>query len=413
VKSQTPRHYALSVSAAALLAGCGGSQLPIGAPGIAPPSLAYAAAAAPAGTGKLRPVKVLYNFKKHDDGHDPEASLLDVHGTLYGTTAWGGSSGEGTVFAISGSGNERVLHSFGSHDDGAVPVAGLVAVHGALYGTTTRGGAYLCQSLRICGTVFSIDRTGRERVLHSFGSGTDGYEPAASLLNVGGTLYGTTVYGGAYDGGTVFSISTTGVEKVLYSFAGSKGDGCEPWAGLTEVNGTLYGTTSNCGAYTRGTVFSISTSGSEKVLHSFGYGSDGSYPVTGLINVSGTLYGTAQSGTSGNGNGAVFSITTTGNEQVFYNFDYPAGANPSALTDVNGTFYGTATGGPDDEGFIFSVTPYGDERLVHEFTRRGGSGPLASLIYVDGTLFGTTAYGGRTVSGHGGFGTVFSLGPSR
>jgi uncharacterized repeat protein (TIGR03803 family) len=43
-------------------------------------------------------------------------------------------------------------------------------------------------------------------VLHNFGSRGDGAYPGAALLDVNGTLYGTTVNGGTNDGGTVFSI---------------------------------------------------------------------------------------------------------------------------------------------------------------------------------------------------------------
>lgn len=68
---------------------------------------------------------------------------------------------------------------------------------------------------------------------------------------------------------------TSASENVIYSFAGGSGsiaDGAYPRAGLISVNSTLYGTTS--GAY--GTVFSITPSGKETVLHSFkGYPSDG------------------------------------------------------------------------------------------------------------------------------------------
>ena len=56
--------------------------------------------------------------------------------------------------------------------------------------------------------MFSVDPTiGTENVLHSFGNGTDGWGPYASLINVNGTLYGTTRYGGANGDGTVFSIT--------------------------------------------------------------------------------------------------------------------------------------------------------------------------------------------------------------
>jgi uncharacterized repeat protein (TIGR03803 family) len=70
-----------------------------------------------------------------------------------------------------------------------------------LYGTTWSGGAYNG------GTVFSLDPdTGTETVLHAFGSGGDGKNPGASMIDVNGTLYGTTFAGGAGGGGTVFAL---------------------------------------------------------------------------------------------------------------------------------------------------------------------------------------------------------------
>ncbi len=75
-------------------------------------------------------------------------------------------------------------------------------------------------------------------MLHSFGNGADGIEPAANLIDVKGRLYGTTFSGGAYDsggaGGIVFSISTTGLERVLHNF-GNGSDGEFPSANLLDV----------------------------------------------------------------------------------------------------------------------------------------------------------------------------------
>ena len=186
---------------------------------------------------------------------EPAASLIDVKGTLYGTTFESG----GTVFSITTSGAEHVLQSFvGGSTDGSEPVASLINVKGSLYGTTRYGGSRYSG-----GTVFSVSTTGAEHVIHSFvGGSTDGRYPVASLIGVKGTLYGTTSYGGMHDDGTVFSISTSGTEHVLYSFAGEP-DGQYPVASLIDVNGTLYGTTSYGGTHDDGTVFSISTSGTE------------------------------------------------------------------------------------------------------------------------------------------------------
>lgn len=175
--------------------------------------------------------------------------------------------------------NYKVLYSFGAPPDGNYPHSDLIGTGGTFYGTTFAGGANYCGSSR-CGTVFSITTGGAEKVLHSFGNGTDGFFPFAGLTSVDGTLYGTTGNGGAYNagtGGTVFSITTGGTEKVLHSF-GSGTDGSSPTADLIDVKGTLYGTTGAGGAYNAGTVFSITTSGTEKVLYSFTGGADGDIP---------------------------------------------------------------------------------------------------------------------------------------
>lgn len=98
-------------AAAALLTGCGESQPPIAAPGIIPQSHAIRLARAMVHPG----YQVLYSFKScGKDGESPHAGLIDVNGTLYGTTVGGGVHGGGTVFSVSTSGTEHVLYSFGS-----------------------------------------------------------------------------------------------------------------------------------------------------------------------------------------------------------------------------------------------------------------------------------------------------------
>jgi uncharacterized repeat protein (TIGR03803 family) len=189
---------------------------------------------------------------------------------LYGTTNAGGTrgciGGCGTVLTINPStGGEKVIYSFCSQSncaDGSQPNAGLVSAGDVLYGTSFSGGA------KGIGTVFSINpKTGAEKVLYSFCSQTnctDGGRPEASLIDANGTLYGTTYYGGANGGGTVFSINPgTGAETVLYSFCSQTNctDGSEPAASLIEVNGTLYGTTAQGGTYNKGTVYSIASQG--------------------------------------------------------------------------------------------------------------------------------------------------------
>lgn len=131
-------------------------------------------------------------------------------------------------------------------------------------------------------------------VLYSFHGAHDGANPRANLISMGSTLYGTTGAGGTGGYGTVFSITASGTEKVLHPF--DKSDGADPSSGLVNVNGMLYGVTPQGGANYVGTVFSVTTAGKERVLYNFGRdSSDGAYP-TGLINVGGTLYGTTNLG---------------------------------------------------------------------------------------------------------------------
>ena len=100
-----------------------------------------------------------------------------------------------------------MLHSFGNGSVGRGPSASLIDVKGMLYGTTGDGGTYHCDTGGSCGTVFSITPSGTEKVLYSFGSGADGIHPLASLINVAGTLYGTTSFGGANKKGTAFALT--------------------------------------------------------------------------------------------------------------------------------------------------------------------------------------------------------------
>ncbi len=204
-----------------------------------------------------------------------------------------------------------MLHSFGGVGvgDGNEPFAGLVYVKGLLYGTTAFGGAYGSQGY---GTGFSISTGGTEKLLYSFHDGSDGAGTSAGLIDVSGILYGIAG-GGLYDFGTVFSITTTGTVKVLYSFHDGS-DGGTPVSGLVYAKGLLYGTTS-LGGHSNfcGTVYSVSMTGTEMVLHNFGHKSDGCYSRAGLLYVNGTLYGTTKSGGRYHrrigGDGTVFALT--------------------------------------------------------------------------------------------------------
>jgi uncharacterized repeat protein (TIGR03803 family) len=321
---------------------------------------------------------VLHSFAGYPtDGDAPFAGVIqDKAGNLYGTTWSGGADNNGTVFKLDGTGKETVLYSFCSQPDcpdGLGPYYGGVIRDeaGSLYGTTYAGGA------SGYGTAFKLDATGKETVLYSFCSRSgcaDGADPAADLIrDQAGNLYGTTPYGGVGTScggapcGTVFKLDTTGTETVLHSFANT--DGKNPSSGLLmDSAGILYGITGAGGAYGYGVVFQLDTTGKETVLYSFTGGADGDTPEAGLVQDSaGNLYGcTFWGGTYGYG--TVFKLDTTGKETVLYSFGaYPTdGAHPVGrlLLDAAGNLYGTTSGGGNFSciygcGTVFEVTPSG------------------------------------------------------
>ncbi|HYK54392.1 MAG TPA: choice-of-anchor tandem repeat GloVer-containing protein [Candidatus Eremiobacteraceae bacterium] len=385
---------ALAIALASLIAACATRSAAV--PTV--PSV-HESALGPRLTGTYH---IVYNFKGAPDGASPQGTLVSLSGTLYGTTQGGGTN-SGTVFSLTPAGVENVIHDFGATGDGLVPEAGLAILNGTLYGTTASD-----TSGTRCGTVFSITPGGVENVVHLFANSPDGCSPQAPVIAVGGNLYGTTFSGGSshHSNGIVFRLSPSGVEKILHAF-GAMPDGADPAAGLLDVNGTLYGTTRNGGANGLGTVFTRTATGGVKVLYSFKGGLDGADPDGGLVNLNGTLYGTTLNGGSG-ALGTLYSITPAGAETVVYPFKGdPDGANPIGNLAVNnGLLYGvTAGGGNSQNGTLFSVSPLGGESIVHNFSGgTDGSEPQAGLTSVGSKIYGTTFFGGA----HG-VGTVFVI----
>jgi uncharacterized repeat protein (TIGR03803 family) len=371
-------------------------------------------------TADLRPAgnrfRVDHAFNGADGGVPTAALIQDTAGNLYGTTSSGGS-GLGVVFKLDTANNETVLHAF-SGPDGATPYGGLVLDgSGNLYGTTSAGGS------SGLGTVFKIDTSGTETVLHSFAGNGDGASPYAGLvMDNSGNLFGTTEGGGAYGLGTVFKVDTTGSETVLHSFGGGSGDGGDPKAGvILDAPGNLYGTTFSGGSAGKGTVFKLDTTNAETVLYNFTGGRDGANPFGGLTRgQDGTLYGTAETGGRrsfsqyGCCKGVVFSLSGTASpsiEKVLHTFTGGKdGGDPAAgLVLYNGALYGTTlSGGPGHRGTAFSITiANGQETVLHGFTGKGdGASPHAGLlINTAGVIYGTAAKGGRFKAG-----TVFQYG---
>jgi uncharacterized repeat protein (TIGR03803 family) len=191
------------------------------------------------------------NSGTNSDGGNPRSTLILSGSTLYGTAQAGGSTSRGTVFAVNtGSLGFTNLHNFtAGTNDGADPYAGVILSGNTLYGTTASGGS------SGHGTVFAVNTDGSGFTLvHDF-SGGDGAGPVAGLLLSGNTLYGTTA-GGGVGAATVFAVNTDGTGfTVLHVFTGDEGN--SPQGDLILAGNTLYGTTVFGGTLQNGTVFSL------------------------------------------------------------------------------------------------------------------------------------------------------------
>jgi uncharacterized repeat protein (TIGR03803 family) len=140
------------------------------------------------------------------NGEGPFASMVQGgDGSFYGTDMGGGKHEEGTVFKITPQGTLTNLWQFGGNPtNGIYPKAGLVqGSDGNFYGTTVYGGT------NNEGTVFNITSQGTLTTLHQFRSSpSDGTQPTACLVQgTDGNFYGTTSTGGTNNEGTVFRIS--------------------------------------------------------------------------------------------------------------------------------------------------------------------------------------------------------------
>jgi uncharacterized repeat protein (TIGR03803 family) len=359
----------------------------------------------------------LHTFSGGNDGGSPESGVILSGTNLYGTAESGGLYGYGAVFALSTNGTSFTnLYSFTDGADGAYPAAGLVLSGTNLYGVTEAAG------IDSAGTVFRINTNGSGfAVVYSFTGGNDGANPQAGLILSGTNLYGTTYDGGSFGMGTVFRAGTGGVDFTnLYTFTGGS-DGGNPQATLVLSGTNLYGTTEFGGhpGVGYGTVFAVGMNGAGfATLHTF-MGGEGANPVTGLT-LSGTnLYGAAADG-GVYSNGTLFVMSTVGtNFSVLHNFTATSasvyggattnydGISPRGVSLSGTNLYGVAQfGGLYGEGTVFVAGTTGTNfTTVHAFTGGAdGAEPADGLAVSNNVLYGTAEDGGGADAG-----TVFEL----
>lgn len=363
------------------------------------------------------------------DGGTPYGGVIKgSDGNYYGTT-WYGGTGGGTVFKVTPSGAESIVYAFSGAADGQLPFKLAIGPNGNFYGTTLWGGGQ-----NGYGIIYEVTPSGQETILQSFvRTGGGPANPAAGLtLAKDGNFYGTSSGGGTYGGGTFFRMTPAGELTVLSSFGGSAG--ASPHGELIEgPDGAFYGTTAQGGDGGYGTAFKVTRDGVFTVLHAFAGGVDGAQPAAPLLLAhDGSLYGTTQAGGSGDctfaglpsGCGTVFRVTLSGEETVIHQFaGYPTdGGDPigGLAQGRDGILYGTTTQGGYTTpgncgsgcGTIFSMTTTGEETILiaygtpaSEWYVSGWSPSGTLLITPHDTLVGTTQNGG------GGWGNVVEIAP--
>jgi uncharacterized repeat protein (TIGR03803 family) len=321
-----------------------------------------------------------------------------------------------------------VLHTFngtnGESPDGAL----LMDAEGNMYSTTTDGGNAGCANgggFSGCGTVFKLNKDGKQTMLYKFPSnGTHGTNPNVALVtDKDGNLYGTTGGGGDHSSGAVFKLDRSGKETVLYSFTGEKDGGLPDSSLILDRAGDLYGTTEGGGDLSCtdiisptgcGVVFRVNTTtGKETVLYTFTGGEDGANSIAALsMDAAGNLYGTVSLGGDlscpspfgpGVGCGLIFKINkSTGKEGVLHRFNGTDGAFPSAALylDESGDLYGTTLyGGASGFGVVFKLDKNRKQTVLYSFTGgTDGGEPDGGLIEDAAGNFYSTADAGGDLS---------------
>jgi uncharacterized repeat protein (TIGR03803 family) len=304
------------------------------------------------------------------DGYAPKAGLLIASdGRLYGVTSTDSQLGSGTVFTLRKDGSDyRVLWRFRATDyshDGFGPYGKLVEDRdGWLYGTTHNGGGG-----QNYGTVYKLRKDGTgyrtiKRFPNTPGPNADGASPRVGLVIDQDWLYGTTYYGGKYDGGvsygTVFKLNRHGTnygDEVLWRFrdADHPLDGQHPSELILDHSGEgLYGTTPSGGSAAYGTVFRLRKDGSGyDVVWNFGVAlPDAAVPQVGLVEgADGTFYGTTQYGPYVQGmvsSGAIFKLRATESE-------FDCAVLRYFYLDTMGQLYAPLVRGPDCRFYASSV----------------------------------------------------------
>jgi uncharacterized repeat protein (TIGR03803 family) len=366
---------------------------------------------------------ILHTFQSAD-GANPQAGVIqDSSGNLYGTAENGGTYGAGTVYKITPKGKFSVLHSFGgTTTDGDGPTAPLLLDdNGNLYGTTLAGGEDCVAGSNFgCGTVFKINSSGKESILHDFTGGDpsslDGKTPFSGLIadNNSDAMFGTTW--GGYNGSVVYEITPAGKETILYTL----NNNTTLYGSLVQDNnGDLWGTSGAPPATAAGTELAKSTAA--RFSNSTKLPKAGSKPrLIALLAASmepipgRALFMTASGASSTALPGWAALTRPAGTRRCWAGAAFCSSSIPPAsnlILDPAGNIYGTTALEGPGYGTVFAYTIWGQFITLHTFPGGAdGAYPESSLLLdrKKAVIYGTTSEGGDPTCQ---WGVVFSIAP--
>jgi len=348
----------------------------------------------------------LFSFDYSDGGYPYTGHLLFKGGTLYGTTADGGSSYCGTIFSVTTAGVQTTLYNFTCGSDGAYPYGGVIGdSSGNLYGTADYDGS------DYFGTVWQLTSSGTLNVLHTFAGGTSdlGYPDQGLAKDKNGNMYGTATYGGANSYGGIFEITSSGTFSILTSFDYSSTGAYGDYGALRiDTKGNLYGVLADGGTYGYGTLYEYSK-GTFTVLHNFaGPTGDGGYPYgTVARDGKGNLYGTTEYGGTNDYYGTIWEYSSSGTYTILHNGNY---SDTDCAYYGGGVSFGPKTGnliglaelgGSNYDGCLYELSSNGTLTILHSFDYSDGGYPFGDevLLGPTGVLYGATDEGGSYYDG--------------
>ncbi len=296
----------------------------------------------------------LHEFVTNDGEVVGGGLTLGRDGLFYGSALFNGPNNGGTVFQMTPDGNVTVLHSF-SEPGGNPEASPVQSLYGDFYGTTYGNDN---DPNSDPGTIYKIDSAGNFTLLHTLSDYTEGANPSAPLVQDGSNFwfYGVTEHGGPNSVGSIFRVDSKGDFQVLHLF--NYGDGGYPESLIQASDGNFYGSTYLGGQHDQGVVFKMDTfTHKVTVLHHFTGGSDGGGASVGFLQATdGYLYGLTENSGGGVEGGTLFRISTSGSDfKVLHTFSKSTGYIPNSLMqDTNGFLYGeTCYGGNSDHGVFF------------------------------------------------------------